>query len=678
MRARRAASALAAAASLAAFGPGPIVFAALASGAAAAAAPAAMPALRAAPASGQQDGPRPEPPPERRLLPFVMPGREWQVRLAEIDKLLTLGQTSRAAALLAELGRDEVPRQELLPRELQVAQQQGEHAVAARLCREGLALQPGNARWLRELARELIALGEVPAGRAVVDSFVAVSPDSRSGLLVAVDLWRRGGLPQEALALVDAARRRLGEPRLLARPRAAALVELGRYEEGAEELAADARANLLNLPLLRTDLLELAATPERARPLADHLRRLGAAAGPQEGAGAALLGATLELRLGRPDTAAAAVAPLVAHREAAASLLQLCAGLVREVPLLEDAGSQASTSRFLLEALERLATAPALPAGYRPRVLELLAQAAEDALDAGALSGDPEDATARLRRVLGLVAAGSPGSSHLYAAEIRLAQYTRDVLRRPQEAASRLERLLADLSLPLPGVALARLELGRCHFAAGDTARARQVLTRLARGADDRAAAGSAHFLLAKLDLAEGHWETARDRFASVALDNPMADYANDALELGLVIAQELENPVGGPEQLARYARGVYFALTAQPDSQAAALAGLLAGGDAAAASGDRPQHLREEARFELAQLLLRLGRPEEALAQCGRLLLDHPDGRRPADALALSARIRAAAGDTAAARADLERLLLQYPDYLFADDVRERLRQWP
>ena len=37
-----------------------------------------------------------------------------------------------------------------------------------------------------------------------------------------------------------------------------------------------------------------------------------------------------------------------------------------------------------------------------------------------------------------------------------------------------------------------------------------------------------------------------------------------------------------------------------------------------------------------------------------------------------------AKAGDTTAARADLERLLLQYPDYLFADDVRERLRQLP
>ena len=49
--------------------------------------------------------------------------------------------------------------------------------------------------------------------------------------------------------------------------------------------------------------------------------------------------------------------------------------------------------------------------------------------------------------------------------------------------------------------------------------------------ADFRAPAGHAHFVLAKLDLAEGHFATARDRFAAVALDNPAAPYANDALE---------------------------------------------------------------------------------------------------------------------------------------------------
>ena len=39
------------------------------------------------------------------------------------------------------------------------------------------------------------------------------------------------------------------------------------------------------------------------------------------------------------------------------------------------------------------------------------------------------------------------------------------------------------------------------------------------------------------LDLAEGHFATARDRFAVVAMDNPAAAYANDALDLGLAIA---------------------------------------------------------------------------------------------------------------------------------------------
>ena len=34
-------------------------------------------------------------------------------------------------------------------------------------------------------------------------------------------------------------------------------------------------------------------------------------------------------------------------------------------------------------------------------------------------------------------------------------------------------------------------------------------------------------------------------------MDNPAAPYANDALDLGLAIAEEMDNPSGGPAILA-------------------------------------------------------------------------------------------------------------------------------
>jgi tetratricopeptide (TPR) repeat protein len=360
-------------------------------------------------------------------------------------------------------------------------------------------------------------------------------------------------------------------------------------------------------------------------------------------------------------------------------VLQLCATLVREAPLTSDSAARGAMTGFLLTILERLGAPGALSPGFRPRALDLLAQSAEDALRAGLLAADPEAAARRFDRVLALVREGSPGSPHLYAAQILLARHTRDALHRPAEAAARLERMLTDLDLPLEGVALARLALGECYLAAGDTARGRVVLTQLARTPHtaQRAAAGSAHWALARLDLAEGHYETARDRLAAVALENPLADYANDALALGLIVAEELENPAGGPEALGRYARSVLFQITAQPDSQGVALERYAA---TAMAAGDPASDARllEQARYELARLYRTAGRSAEALAQCAAIVRDHPDGRYPAEALVLEGEIRLDRGDPTGARAAWERLLVQYPEYLFADDVRDRLRSRP
>jgi tetratricopeptide (TPR) repeat protein len=280
-------------------------------------------------------------------------------------------------------------------------------------------------------------------------------------------------------------------------------------------------------------------------------------------------------------------------------------------------------------------------------------------------------------RLLAMVQSEHPHAPQLYSAQIRLARYTRDVLGEPRRAAVRLERLLTDLDLPTEGVALARLTLGECYLADGDTARGRLVLTNLGKDPDFRAASGHAHYHLARLDFAEEHFVTARERFAAVAIDAPAAPYANDALELGLAIAEELENPTGGPPVLALYARAVYFELTAQPDSQIAAYERFV---DEAPRYLDleAPQHLLERARFELALLYLKAGRTDEALAQLARVVSDHPAGRFPAQALERRGQVLAELGDTAGAREAYERLLLQYPDYLFGDDVRDSVRSLP
>jgi len=79
-----------------------------------------------------------------------------------------------------------------------------------------------------------------------------------------------------------------------------------------------------------------------------------------------------------------------------------------------------------------------------------------------------------------------------------------------------------------------------------------------------------------------------------------------------------------------------------------------------------------------LATLSLEAGRPDQALEWLRQVVSDHPNGRYPAQALALRGRILQDAGRLEEARNAWERLLAQYPEFLFIDDVRDELRTLP
>jgi tetratricopeptide (TPR) repeat protein len=194
-------------------------------------------------------------------------------RLAEVDRLLILNNLPRAESLLRELEEQGLPRQELLPRFIKLAQQMSDHTEAARLCREALTNQPNSAHLWRELGISLLQLGDREGAQEALSRFVATSPNQRSGMIVTVDLWQKYDYPTEALALCDSARITLQEPRFLARQRAACLFSLDRLEEGSDELVAELRTNPLNLPLIRKDLVENSEIGELAPSIAKRLTR---------------------------------------------------------------------------------------------------------------------------------------------------------------------------------------------------------------------------------------------------------------------------------------------------------------------------------------------------------------------------------------------------------------------
>lgn len=613
--------------------------------------------------------PRPVPQPNDGLASY------HERQLAQIDQLIRLGYNSRAYALLEQLAQMGAPEASVRLRRIRIALAVDDNERAEELCRAALADQPRDPSIWRQLAMALARQQREVEAREAITSFLSLVPEPKVGYATAVDLLREAGDHAGAVDLIDEARVHMGAPTFLARPRTICLLHLGRSTEAAQEAYTDLQASPYNLQLLRRDLLSDDA-PTLDDQFVDELIRLAEA--PDAQPVAAVLAANVALKQGDLSQALDLVLPRLEDVTTAEAALHNAASLSRELPLLASDEEQRTVTGYLLAILPVLGEDQRQTIRLRQRAFDQLAGVCGFALEHDLLDEDPTAAVARFGELLAMVQRYHPESAHLYASQIQLAQFTRQRLKDPEAAATQLEHLLLDLDLPLEGVALARLSLGESYLAAQDTVRARQVLTALGRDPDFRAPAGHAHFLLARLDLAEGHYGTSRDRLAAVALDNPAAPYANDALELGLVVAEELQNPTGGPDLLMRYSRAVWWELAAEPDSQRVALQKYLA---RAVVQVDlsEPQPLVERARWELATLERSSGRFDQALAQLERIVLDQPAGRMAARALAERGEILAMERlDPVAARREYERLLVQYPDYLFATEIRQRLKDLP
>ncbi len=627
--------------------------------------------IASAPVAAQESSP-PErlertPTPERT----VRRSQPWRTRLLEADRLLRIGSHTRAARVLDQAEALGAPAAQVRRYRIELAQAADDPETVIVLCREGLDERAGQPRLLRPLARALMDLDRLAEARRTLQDLFAASPNRASTVAEAVLMWRQGGHPAEGLALCDSLRRVRDEDRLFMRQRAACLLDLDRVEEGLGELARELALNPLNLPMVRESLWDQLLRDDQLERARAALAAVDDGTGPE----LALLRVDLRLRLGDADGALDEIRPHLAESARLDPVLRFASALAREADIQTEARVQRAAAAWLIEVFTLVVGGDHVPRNQRMRVADLLAGVCLDALERGHLDTDPERATRRLVAALDLVRRHSPGSTRLYTAQIRLAAHTRDVLGRPADAARRLEGLLTDLNLPLEGVALARLALGECHLAAGDTARARVVLSRLGQDTRFTAAAAGAHALLGRLDFAQGEWELARDRLAAVALDDPRGDWVNDALDLGLLIAEELVNPTGGPHRLEAYAPCVYWELRGRDEARRDALEHFLAQTPAEPGTVD---HLHDRARLELARLLVAAGETDRGAELCRLLASERPDGLRAAAALYLRGETLLAAGDDREGREVWERLLVQYPESLEADDARAKLRSLP
>ena len=595
-------------------------------------------------------------------------------RLIELDKLLSLESLSRAESLLQDLQQHSLMARELVPRRIRLAQLKGEHSQVLDLCRRALVEQPANPGLWRSLTISLLADSRPDSVRLSLDRFIQTSPNISSAVVVGVEMLQNAGWHGSAVSLIDSMRVVVNQRQFLARPRSLSLLKMGRQEDAAEEMAQEMKTNPYNLPLLRQSVLDgvyqVGVHELFLRDLVEQAAESGNFPALR------LLASNLLLVDGRSVQALELVIPLLGRPNQAILVLQNAVTLTGELALLPDRIQLQGAVDYLLEVLSRLMMTREAGVAQNRRAAEYLARACETALELRVLGSDPHQAAQRFSELLQQVRRVNPQTESLYSSQIKLAVYTRDVLGEPRTAARRLEKMLLDLDLPNQGVALVRLTLGECYLAAADTARGRVVLTRLGRDPDFRVAGGHAHYHLARLDLAEGHFTTAQDRFAVVAIDHPKAPYANEALEMGLAIVEEMENPSGGPNILAMYAESIYFDLVGRTADQVTALENFIARAGLQVDT-EEPQHLLERGKYELGELYSTLDRDQEALDVFNRVVADHPDGRFAAASLVRRGVLFAGQGRYGAARRELDLLLAQYPDYLFIDDVRDMLRGW-
>lgn len=177
--------------------------------------------------------------------------------------------------------------------------------------------------------------------------------------------------------------------------------------------------------------------------------------------------------------------------------------------------------------------------------------------------------------------------------------------------------------------------------------------------------AARARFQLAELDAIEGNYEAAIDGYAAVAEDAPEDRLANDCLDLALLLNEaSFYDP---PEALQSYSQYRRALIHRDPDATRAALQAIVE---------DHPgASLRAVALFELARNFTAAKQYDVAQAYYERLVGEHAQHRLAPRALEAIGDLQLLhLGQPEASVASYERILLEYPDDLFLDEVRQKL----
>ena len=524
---------------------------------------------------------------------------------------------------------------------------------------------------LRLLAEARYELDRPAEGRAVLDQILARNPrDPALARLVASVLSQRGR-EKEAIEILVQTRKRLDLPLEFAQLLGSLHAQGGDPVAATREYCLVIVGSPLNVSLMRGQVLELAEShPDRIAAMQKAAEEI-ASAHPTV-AQVQIVVAELQLRRGDDQRAWRTLAPLLNEPELEQELLRLAlAGLADS--RLPGADPQNTLRRLRLSAriARGLLANEMLASALEARVTDTMVRSLLAMLENEAFARLPESERVEVlddaRRSILDMQNRFAGNELTSAALLRLAGAYVDGLHQPQPAIELYERLAVSPNSSREHAKLARLGLGRAYVAAGDTSRAREVFYAVGQDMEYPEGQGRAQFHLGMIDFMGGAFTTAADRFKAIAMEQPLADYTNDALDLALVLA---EFEMGGdPDDapLRAYGQALYFRAVHEPAQLMSTLETVAEGA---------PSPVRDRARLDLARMARQRGESERAVGWARRVNAEDALSRYAATALDLEGEVLEQLGRVDEALSVYERLLLEHERYVMVDRIRDRVRE--
>jgi len=212
----------------------------------------------------------------------------------------------------------------------------------------------------------------------------------------------------------------------------------------------------------------------------------------------------------------------------------------------------------------------------------------------------------------------------------------------------------------------AAFRIGDCLAVKGELKEAQAEYQRLAQGQDPEDVREKAAYKLAELSLLEGSFLEAKAGFDKLVREYPQGFFVNDALIYSTFLDQGL---IEGQEPLEAYVQAMRLGFQRHYQEALSAYQSALDRFPATA--------LGANIIMQMASMREQIGHHQEALADLKKLKTSYPKSRLCPEAQRhIGAIYERRLQDIPMAIKAYERLLSDYPRYLFIDDVRKKVRQ--